>query len=213
MNQRDSEIVQALARGASLAEVAGTYGLSRERVRQIAAAASLPPLRLQQRERAWQAAEWLAEGRGGRTLSQAVKRFSVSRVKVKQALAEMDIDPAKLRTSWVLAKHAARLRGEGEAQCRRCGEVKPWLDMRFDTVIVDGQRVATRQHLCLDCNREVRREWEAQAAGRNPVPTVTHKVCTRCGIDKPAKEFHRHTALSTGLQSWCKQCQQGVRRR
>ncbi len=30
--------------------------------------------------------------------------------------------------------------------------------------------------------------------------------CTKCGHDKPATEYHKHSARSTGLAAWCKAC-------
>lgn len=30
--------------------------------------------------------------------------------------------------------------------------------------------------------------------------------CTKCGHDKPATEYHKHAARSTGLAAWCKAC-------
>lgn len=30
--------------------------------------------------------------------------------------------------------------------------------------------------------------------------------CTKCGHDKPATEYHKNAARSTGLAAWCKAC-------
>ena len=34
----------------------------------------------------------------------------------------------------------------------------------------------------------------------------SHKVCPRCGIDKPASEFHLARGTASGLAGHCKQC-------
>lgn len=36
--------------------------------------------------------------------------------------------------------------------------------------------------------------------------TVSHKLCSKCKLDKPAQDFNKSKRASTGLQSWCKQC-------
>ncbi|MGM9821484.1 MAG: hypothetical protein ACI30D_02665 [Muribaculaceae bacterium] len=34
------------------------------------------------------------------------------------------------------------------------------------------------------------------------------KVCTKCGIEKPASEFYKSNIKKYGLQDWCKECKQ-----
>lgn len=45
-----------------------------------------------------------------------------------------------------------------------------------------------------------------------PKPTVTERRCSNCRIRKPASAFHRMTHNNSGLQSWCKDCQDQYRR-
>ena len=33
------------------------------------------------------------------------------------------------------------------------------------------------------------------------------KVCSHCGRELPAEAFNKSSKSSTGLQSWCKECQ------
>lgn len=48
-------------------------------------------------------------------------------------------------------------------------------------------------------------------ANRRPygrhVPGAAAKVCTRCGLPRPAGDFHRHPKMRDGLSSWCRACQ------
>jgi hypothetical protein len=37
-------------------------------------------------------------------------------------------------------------------------------------------------------------------------------LCTRCHIEKPEEEFHKHPDHRSGLQSWCKTCQREYKR-
>ena len=37
--------------------------------------------------------------------------------------------------------------------------------------------------------------------------TLTHKVCTKCGEDKPIDEFYRVPKRPGGYSTWCKSCQ------
>ena len=36
--------------------------------------------------------------------------------------------------------------------------------------------------------------------------TVKHRICSKCKLDKLAKEFYRNKKSPTGLGSWCKDC-------
>ncbi len=46
---------------------------------------------------------------------------------------------------------------------------------------------------------------QSQLADRQP---VAHKVCFACQKQKAAEAFHKNVASNSGLQSYCKQCQQ-----
>lgn len=35
---------------------------------------------------------------------------------------------------------------------------------------------------------------------------VTHKICSKCGVDKPAAEFHLCRRAKSGLKSCCRAC-------
>lgn len=54
--------------------------------------------------------------------------------------------------------------------------------------------------------RDERRAKKA-ALALLPKEIPTHKICTRCGIDKPIEEFRKNKNNSDGYQYWCKVCQ------
>lgn len=39
-----------------------------------------------------------------------------------------------------------------------------------------------------------------------PESEIITKVCTKCGIEKPASDFYKSDIKKFGLQDWCKEC-------
>ena len=39
---------------------------------------------------------------------------------------------------------------------------------------------------------------------------MVEKKCTKCGLIKPVKSFHRHSTKPDGLQCWCKSCKSEI---
>lgn len=65
-----------------------------------------------------------------------------------------------------------------------------------------------RQSACKDCHRERVREYRARVRQRNRQnpPTIGSKRCGRCGVVRPAAEFHRNRSTPDGLHWVCADC-------
>lgn len=48
--------------------------------------------------------------------------------------------------------------------------------------------------------------------GRNPIPVVSWKVCTKCGVKKSKALFHHSSRHKDGLNAQCKACTNAVAR-
>lgn len=194
--QRDAAILEAYEGGEPLAGIAKKWDLSRERVRQIVKAAGATMPRQGRQARADAA---VMDVLGGASTHDAAKKHGVSPAYLRKRMKDQHgTTPRKLYLERNAAVQESRLKGEGETECVYCGETKSWSDMR-----VVGRR---RQRVCNQCNADKARQWYHDNAGRHPEPTVEEKECSQCGEIKSADEFYRNTALTTGLQSWCKLC-------
>lgn len=194
--QRDAAILESYEGGEALADIAKRWDLSRERVRQIVKAAGATMPRQNQQAQIDAAIQAIFEG--AKILDAAREHGAAPATIRKHMVDQHGVTPYEVRRGHFAAERESRLRGEGETECVYCGETKSWSEMRV------GPR--GRQRVCNECNNDKARQWYRDHAGQNPEPTVDEKECTNCGEVKPADEFYRNTALTTGLQSWCKMC-------
>lgn len=90
--------------------------------------------------------------------------------------------------------------GSPAKACMQCNEEKSLADFPRNRNRADG-----RDNRCKRCTAKV---VAARVARRAPVlsPQVTHKVCVRCGKEKPAAAFNRNKVRPDGLCSYCKLC-------
>jgi len=91
--------------------------------------------------------------------------------------------------------------------CTKCGAVHQWTPDNFR--VANGRLTGW----CLACWKSYQHgkylERIAQAKQVPPVK-VDSKACGRCGVIKPAAEFHASTARPDGLQRYCKTCHQSL---
>ncbi len=81
--------------------------------------------------------------------------------------------------------------------CSQCHQDKPAAEYYQMRHASGGLRPACKQ--CMKAGLHAKQQ-------RSAVSTATHKVCSRCGQDKTAVEFHRDPDGASGLHSACKQC-------
>jgi len=85
--------------------------------------------------------------------------------------------------------------------CKVCGLIKPIED--FGT---DNSKRFGKAYYCKDCTKEYhrRRSGRYREELHQGVPT---SVCSRCKQVKPITAFYANKAKASGINSWCKECQ------
>ena len=96
--------------------------------------------------------------------------------------------------------------------CRKCGIIKSISDFNKNKRNKDGLR-----NWCRECQSVSRTEYYAthkeQEKERNlhpilkPVGPITHKMCSKCKIDKSISEFYERSDAPGTYTSQCKKCQ------
>jgi len=212
INKEEHEAIAAkVLRGDTLQSVGDEYGVSRERIRQIAQGVGITPRavkRLRNNRLVKEHGEAIISARENWEPAR-FHELPFSRLQFEKALIEIDAD---LYDRWRSAnlepmsrKGVADPRGR---VCGQCKERKPWSQFYADKAGINN-----KAQRCIPCVKETVTHY--QRLRHVPEPTVEHKLCTNCGIDKVADGFSRSTTHVTGLQCWCKVCQvayQGKRR-
>lgn len=85
--------------------------------------------------------------------------------------------------------------------CRKCQLDKPAAEFPCQRRSIDGM-----DGHCKACHRKAAAAL-VEARGPVPHPTVSHKKCTACGMQKPAEEFQHDRCKPDGLRGCCKPCE------
>ena len=83
--------------------------------------------------------------------------------------------------------------------CSRCKKVK-----NRSEFYSDPSRKTLLHCYCKKCACELNRQRMRKA---NYSVSVNQKRCFRCGVTKPASDFHKNKAVCTGLRTYCKKCE------
>ncbi len=105
-------------------------------------------------------------------------------------------------------KRSALYADDGRKRCATCHEFKPPIEYHANSGSWDNLNVR-----CKTCNKEQVKLYYDRRRGVYQVPTVTEKRCPSCDTVKRATEFYRHTAATSGLQTYCKVCQKNMEKR
>lgn len=89
---------------------------------------------------------------------------------------------------------------DGMKRCSKCGANKSLDEYSRSKGAKDG-----RHHYCKVCSSE-RNAARYASLPKHYTPTVTSKMCRRCGTEKPSSEFAQHLKSKDGLQSQCRTC-------
>ena len=103
---------------------------------------------------------------------------------------------------------------DGLKTCRKCGRVLPKENFAKNAGAPDGL-----QSTCRECAAAAFKAWQdKQKEKKNPMKeeqemetTTQTKRCPKCGRDLPRDAFH--PKLEDGLQSWCKDCSNGAKKK
>jgi hypothetical protein len=82
-------------------------------------------------------------------------------------------------------------------RCSRCRQLRPLSEFRVGKTRIESP--------CIPCSREILRVHYHRLKDR-PRPIPARKICTQCGLTKPASEFYRDGRYSTGLLRECRRC-------
>ena len=91
-----------------------------------------------------------------------------------------------------------------EKRCAQCAQVKPAAAFRKIRNKTDHL-----QNRCKDCERVLGRGTKRDPAAPRLV-RITHKLCIRCSIEKPAEDFFTSKTSLDGLLTYCKDCQKAL---
>jgi hypothetical protein len=197
------QIVDRARLGESMQVIADDFGVSRERIRQIAALDGVTgaSVRAERRERALsEAALTIIENREN-WIPAKFADLPFTRQEFQVYLMEHDLP---LYRRWTLAQELPLSRsGVSDASGKVCGTCR--VHKLWDEFYQDRSRMNGKASRCKDCAKlsadKVRR-------ARNVTePTVLKKMCLRCGKVRAASRFSRSTTSTTGLQQYCKSCQ------
>lgn len=196
-------ITSRIKRGDMLQVVADDYGVSRERIRQIAAEAGVHPRNVKRAKKNAQISEVALEIIEDREQWKpaAFSTRGFTRQQFERFLLDHN---SALWKRWKFADELP-MSNTGAAtpngrSCTTCKIRKPWSQYYRSRTGLNGKSIR-----CIDCTKEQVERF--RLLRHIEEPTVDEKVCTHCKNLKSADAFSRSTTNTTGLQSWCKNCQ------
>jgi hypothetical protein len=86
-----------------------------------------------------------------------------------------------------------------EKFCLRCESVKPFSQFYNDA--------GTRDRLNSNC-KACKWEQKKKAKEVRKSATITHKICAKCEMNRPIKEFQVYVSNADGFKTWCTFCLQ-----
>jgi len=115
-----------------------------------------------------------------------------------------------------LRKKVAKVAPEGATKvksktCTHCGTEKPLTEFFQNNWTPDGYSYRCQACILTSNRKRYLRKKAAPAPSANGAkPRAVSKVCTRCGTEKPLKEFTRNGLTRDGYSYWCHACQLAV---
>lgn len=91
-----------------------------------------------------------------------------------------------------------------EKRCAQCSQIKPAAAFRRTRNKTDHL-----QNRCKDCERVLGRGAKRDPTAPRMVQ-ITHKLCIRCSVEKPADDFFTSKTSLDGLLTYCKACQKAL---
>lgn len=200
---KHGSIAARVSRGDKLQDIGDDYGVSRERIRQIAQDEGVTAKLVAQKklnaliqDEALQIIvdreNWIPPRFATRSFTR--KQFELYLIDHNRLLYDRWYYATQLPTS---SSGVATPNGR---KCVTCHIRKPWSEFYSSTQGING-----KAQRCIPCTKEMADFFRRKRHVMEP--TVEEKRCTNCGITKTADLFSRSTTAISGLQSWCKDCQ------
>ena len=99
-------------------------------------------------------------------------------------------------------------RSENPKYCNQCGQIKPVNEFYSNKTTKTGLTA-----YCKNCtNANNRRDHQIRRATKNYLPTTNPKVCTVCGLEKPAEMFYPSPVVKSGRVAQCIDCTKEYRK-
>lgn len=92
--------------------------------------------------------------------------------------------------------------------CCRCNTEKPENEFSKDKNAKDGLC-----RVCKQCNKEYQIEYRKNKQKKWDGRVVAHKVCSKCGVKRPASDFNRNVSSIDGMDRNCKICKKSYRQK
>lgn len=204
-----TEIAGRVKGGETMQSVANAYGVSRERIRQIALLEGVTGASVRERRRNDQIEASISDiiERREQWIPARFSKRPFTQVEFETHLRSLD---PKLYQRWLLAdsrpiSRSGRADPTGQI-CVMCNVHKPW-----DEFYSDRSRPHNKAVRCVECSK--RHADEIRRARHVTEPTVTRKICLRCGKTRAASKFSKSLTSPSGLQQYCKQCQSDYEKR
>lgn len=199
-----ADITWRIICGETLQAVADDYGITRERVRQIAALSNVHGNELRYARMAMRVRKYAEEIIYHRESWHHIywNTYGFSRETFEEHLANDDYpeyDELWIRYEAASSNPTTALACPDGRVCARCRVWQPW-----ENFYADRNEWTKKARACIDCAKfNVVSYYQARYV---PEPTVESKLCHKCDQVKPASEFYRNTHNNSGLQSYCKGC-------
>ena len=196
----DYPLIADRARGdESLSSIAREYGVTRERIRQIAALEGVHKHEMARQRVDDLCAQYAEEIIYHREAWQPVvwKDQEVTKEQWRSWISTSDLEDR-----WNAAKDNPRSQGVVCPDGRICALCRVW-DV-WDGFYFTKGGINGRAHVCKECTKE--RVMYYHKLRNVETPTVTEKECPKCGEVLPASAFNRSRRNNSGLQTYCLPC-------
>jgi len=185
----------------TLQVIANDYGVSRERIRQIATLEGVNKTEIARQRADDLCAQYAEEIIYYREAWQPVK-WREQEITKERWHDWIAVNDQELEDRWNAAKDNPRSRGIVCPDGRVCAVCRVW-DV-WDGFYLTKGGINGRANVCKECAKE--RVTYYHHLRNVEVPTVTEKECPRCEQVLPASAFSRSRRNNSGLQTYCNKC-------
>lgn len=188
----------------TLTSVGKDYGVTRERIRQIATEGGVVRREIVKEQKDALCLQYAEEVLYYREawLSVHWKDLPIHGMEFVRWLSQHGADHPEIEDRWIVARHNYASHGMVCLEGRVCIHCGIW--MEWDYFYASKGEANDHTRGCKECTKAIVMHY--YHLKDVPEPTVTERRCPKCGETKPASEFFKSTHLTDGLQTYCKSC-------